>query len=63
MAKVYVGVNKGAGVTGVATGTSTTSAAVELVIDNTKIGSRRDAYEAAEQILAFLAPSRSWPLA
>lgn len=63
MAKVYVGVNKGAGVSGVLTGTSTTSAAVELVIDDTKIGSRREAYEAAEQILAFLAPSRSWPLA
>lgn len=63
MAKVYIGVNRGEGMSGVKTGTSTTSADVEVVIDDTKISSRRGAYEAVEQILAFLAPSRSWPLA
>lgn len=63
MAKAYVGVNNGSGVSGVLTGTSTTSAAVEIVIDDTKIMSRREAYVAIDQIKAFLASSRTWPLA
>lgn len=63
MAKIYVGVNRGAGPGGVTASTSTTGRDLEVVIDDTKILSRDQAYGLLEHIEAHIATPRAWPLA
>lgn len=63
MAKVYIGVERGSGVSGVKTGTSSTSADVEVVIDLDKAKSHADVCIALDQIKAYCAVTHNWPLA
>ncbi len=55
MAKHYVGIDRGKGQTDINIDTSTTSKAIEVVIDDTKISSKSEIRACLEQIQARLA--------
>lgn len=61
MAKVYIGVNRGAGASGVKTGDESTGTDVEVVIDLAKASSHADVYLALAQIQAYCAVTHNWP--
>ena len=63
MAKVYIGVNRGAGASGEKTGTESTGTDFEVVIYLDKASYHADVYLALAQIQAYCAVTHNWPLA